>query len=132
LLIYIEAIESHPLQFNLGNVFSAGSQDTRCKAARERAARLFKVKPDPGDGLKGKQVKWNGKDTADAKSVCFTFNLGPSATHPARSLLPDGTCKFRHCCNQFVTGKGKAGICEGAHARVACDNPGKCDKPADA
>ena len=132
LLIYIEAIESHPLQFNLGNVFGAGSQDTRCKAARERASRLFKVKTDPGDGLKGKQVKWNGKDTPDAKSVCFTFNLGSSATHPAKSLLPDGTCKFRHCCNQFVTGKGKAGICEGAHARVACDNPGKCDKPADA
>ena len=39
LLIYIEAIESHPTQFNLANVFGAGSQDTRCKAARERASR---------------------------------------------------------------------------------------------
>ena len=40
LLIYIEAIESHPLQFNLGNVFGAGSQDTRCKAAVWRPDQL--------------------------------------------------------------------------------------------
>ena len=132
LLIYIEAIESHPTQYNLANVFGAGSQDTRCKAARERASRLFKGPPDLEDKDGGKPVKWNGKDTPNAKSVCYTFNLGSSATHPAKSLSPDGTCKFRHCCNQFVTGKGKGGICEGAHARVGCDNPGKCDKPADA
>jgi hypothetical protein len=129
LLIYIEAIESHPTQYNLANVFGAGSQDTRCKAAKERAARLFKVNPDPDDKPR---VKWNGKDTPESKAVCYTFNLGPSATHPAKSLLPDGTCKFRHVCNQFVTGKGKGGICEGPHARVRCDNPGKCDKAADA
>ena len=130
LLIYIEAVESHPTQYNLANVFGAGSQDTRCKAAKERSARLFKVKPDDERPQLG--IKWNGKDTPDSKAVCYTYNLGPKATHPAKSLLSDGTCKFRHVCNQFVTGKGKGGICEGNHARAHCENPGKCDKPADA
>lgn len=130
LLIYIEAVESHPTQYNLANVFGAGSQDTRCKAAKERSARLFKVKPDDEKPQHG--IKWNGKDTPDSKAVCYTYNLGPKATHPAKSLLSDGTCKFRHVCNQFVTGKGKGGICEGNHARAHCENPGKCDKPADA
>ena len=92
---------------------------------------MFKAKLDSED-KPNKGVKWNGKDTPDAKAVCYTYNLGSSATHPAKSLLPDGTCKFRHVCNQFVTGKGKGGICEGKHARAYCENPGKCEKSAEA
>ena len=59
------------------------------------------------------------------------FNLGKT-THPKSALKPDGTCKFDHVCDHFVTGKGKGGKCGGPHARTECTNPGKCDKPADA
>jgi hypothetical protein len=99
-------------------------------AARSRAKLTFKIKDPTDDGKKG-ATPWNGRDTPNAKSTCHTFNFGKTA-HDAKHLREDGTCKHRHVCNHWVTGKGKNGICEGPHARIDCTNPGKCDKPADA
>ena len=127
LLVYIEAVEGSPALLNLGNVFEAGSQDTRVSAARARAKLTFKTR-DTVDEVK---KTWNGRDTPNAKSTCHTYNFGKTS-HDPKHLREDGTCKHRHVCNHWVTGKGKNGICEGPHARIDCTNPGKCDKPADA
>ena len=63
------------------------------------------------------------------KVICLIHNLGKSAKHSGRHLLPDGTCKFRHVCDQFVSNKGPGGKCEGNHARVNCNNPAKIAEP---
>ena len=49
-------------------------------------------------------------------------------------LKPDGTCRFAHVCDMWVTGKGPKGRCMGekgtpGHSRLKCDNPDKCDAP---
>ena len=45
-LVYLEAIELNPNLFRLDNVVAAGSQDTRCQAAKLRAKLLFKKTKD--------------------------------------------------------------------------------------
>ena len=75
-------------------------------------------------------VKWNKKFTSTSKTACVYFNSGRS--HPASALHPDGTCKYNHVCDHWVTDKGKGGRCLGTagtpgHARLACDNPNKCE-----
>ena len=131
-MVYIEQVEKFPATLNIGNVYAAGSQDTRLSEAKLRAETLFKSKPKPPEDTEV-TLKFNGKDSLNADKCCYTFNLGKSsAKHPAKHLHPDGTCRFRHACNQWVSGKGKGGICEGNHPRSECTNPGKVDKPADA
>ena len=129
LLVYIEEIEKFPSLLTIGNVYASGSQDTRLAEARLRSALLFKSKPDPTpEETEG--LTWNGKTTASAEKCCVTFNLGrKGAKHPAKHLFPDGTCRFRHVCNQWVSGKGANGICEGDHPRAQCTNPGKVNQP---
>jgi hypothetical protein len=80
----------------------------------------------------GKTLKWNNKFTATATSTCTAYNTG--SEHRADMLMPDGTCKHNHVCDQWVSNKGRKGKClcsEGTpnHKRSACDNPHKCDKP---
>ena len=75
-------------------------------------------------------VKWNGKFTATSKLPCGAFNSG--GEHAKSALLPDGTCKFAHVCDKWVTNKGKNGKClctagTPGHSRGQCDNPNKCD-----
>ena len=75
-------------------------------------------------------VKWNGKFTATSKLPCGAFNSG--GEHAKSALLPDGTCRFAHVCDKWVTNKGKNGKClctagTPGHSRGQCDNPNKCD-----
>ena len=69
---------------------------------------------------------FNGIDTPSANKACISFNRG--ANHPQKSLRKDGSCRFKHVCFHWVTGKGKDGICGSAsHAWGACDHADKCD-----
>ena len=139
--MYLTAVDQCGDQsVTLGNVADKVGRDSAKEEAalrgRERFGALFRTGGGTplrtGDGLK-KDAKWNGKDTPSATRLCNTFNnkFNPNAAHPAECLHPDGTCRFRHVCNQWVTGKGKNGMCEGDHRRAHCDNPNKCDKPAE-
>ena len=126
-MVYIEAIEAQPVLLNLTNVFSHGAQDTRLRAAMQRAEML-------GDGPKDDDKKkvadgpvWNGKDSPNAPTICKTYNY-KGAKHPPQHLYSDGTCKHRHVCMQFVTDKGKNGRCEGNHTMWKCENPNKTKK----
>ena len=130
LLVYIEEIEKFPSVLTIGNVFASGSQDTRLAEARLRSTVLFKSKGDEPPEVTDTGPAFNGKDTPSADKCCFTFNLGKkNAKHPAKHLFPDGTCRFRHVCNQWVSGKGPNGICEGDHPLAKCTNPGKVAEP---
>ena len=134
-IIYIEAIEESQGVLTLVNVFAAGAQDTRMKAAKQRYSEVFcQACDDDDDGAKknnrnvngedDKKKKWNNKDSPSAKGCCSTYNF-KDAIHPPKHLYNDGTCKFRHVCNHWVSGKGKDGICEGDHPRYRCENPNK-------
>jgi hypothetical protein len=70
-------------------------------------------------------AKWNGKSSASSFSTCDAYNTGRE--HQARHLLPDGTCRYKHACDKWVSDKGPAGKCLQAHSRVACSNPNRCD-----
>ena len=74
-LVYLEAIELQPTMLNLGNVFDSGSQDTRVRAAKERAAALFKEHGGYEEGKDKIKREWNGRDTPTAQKICTTFNL---------------------------------------------------------
>ena len=128
-LIYLEAIEDSQGALNVANVFAAGAQDTRLKAANQRYSEVFACHPcdDQEDKDKdgGKAAKkWNNKDSPNATGICKTYNF-KDAEHPKQHLYKDGTCKFRHVCIQWVTGKGAGGMCEGNHPKYACTNPNK-------
>ena len=76
-------------------------------------------------------IKPNGKFDTDTKQCCVDFNMG----RPCKKLKPDGTCRFNHRCNQFVSDKGPKGVCFGTHARCnGCDydESKKLSKPAEA
>ena len=126
-IIYLEAIEESQGVLHLGNVFSAGAQDTRLKAARYRHAELFgtcqEVESDVVEG-KGTGKPWNKESSPNANKICKTYNF-KDARHPPQHLFRDGTCKFRHVCNKWVTDKGPGGMCGGPHPAYACDNPNK-------
>jgi hypothetical protein len=124
-LIYVEAVEDSRGQLNLGNVFAHGAHDMRIKAASIREKELFDSKNADKKEEEVQQKKWNGKDSPNASKICRTFNF-KDAKHPDQHLYKDGTCKFRHVCMQWVTGKGPNGCCEGAHPKFDCTNPGKC------
>ena len=78
-----------------------------------------------GGGGEHTAVKWNGKSTASSTSTCDAYNNGRD--HQARHLLPDGTCKFSHKCDKWVSDKGPAGKCLEAHPRTKCTNPKRCN-----
>ena len=128
-IIYLEAIEDSRGVLNLANVFAAGAQDTRIRAANQRHLDMFSCQPCDDQDDKGKDrdkgsKKWNGKDSPNASGVCKTYNF-KDAEHPKQHLHKDGTCKFPHVCSKWVTGKGPGGMCEGSHPMYSCTNPNK-------
>jgi hypothetical protein len=131
LLIYLERVEStQGDDINISNVHSLGSMDTFMARARLLAAEKG-IKPGPTSGHAGTALAFNGASSPSAEKFCFTFNLGPGTTHPATSLTADGTCRFKHCCDSWVSDKGPKGVCGSkAHGRKACDNPAKVSQPA--
>ena len=128
-IIYLEAIEDSLGVLHLANVFASGAQDTRIRAANQRYSDMFVCQPCDEEGDKGKDrdkasKKWNGKDSPNAKGVCKTYNF-KDAEHPPQHLHKDGTCKFPHVCNKWVTGKGPGGMCLENHPAYSCTNPNK-------
>ena len=70
-------------------------------------------------------ITFNGAWNHKATKCCFTFNMQGKkpGDHPAASLNANGSCKFLHACDKYVTDKGPGGVCLGNHPRYKCDNP---------
>ena len=135
LLVYLRECDyDHTRTLTLANVFRRGGQDTFMSEARANAAAFFRpgagtARPGGGELDDSSIKKHNGKFTASSQKPCNDFNSGK----PCSRLLPDGTCKFNHVCNQFVTDKGPGGRCLGNHARCnGCTYPEskRCAKAA--
>ena len=125
-------------------VYLNGAMDEAMEAAKVHFAAFFRTRggtpqlslldlgttKDNG----GAGVKWNGKfNTKPDAKPCFAFNSG--VEHDPSKLTSDGTCKFAHVCDHWVSDQGPGGRCLGkkgtaGHARHACDNPHKCDAKA--
>ena len=94
------------------------------------------VKPDDErhKGLNGESVfVGTVKPGITGSSGCVAWNTGKD--HLKKHVLADGTCKFLHKCNQYVTDKGKGGQCLGDHKRGPdCDYPmdKRCKEPVKA
>ena len=104
--------------------------------ARINTAEFFRPPGgNPGNVNYKNGKPYNGKFNSSSNTVCTYFNRGKD--HPANALHPDGSCKFKHVCNKWVTNKGKSGRCMGSegtpgHYCLTCDNPHRCDEPVGA
>ena len=131
MLVIFRRIEDSGGRFHLGNVYNELYLNSLMVEARANAAMFFRT---PG-GIPGKvndpsgrdgNVKWNKKFSTNAHGACRFFNAG--IEHPKEALHPDGTCKYNHVCDHWVSNKGKKGRCmDPGHARDKCANPHKCD-----
>ena len=125
--------------FVLQEVYLNGAMEEAMEAAKVHFAAFFRprggipLSPLLDMGTKDNgvvEVKWNGKFyTKPEARPCFAFNNGEEHDH--RSLTADGTCKFAHVCDHWVSDQGPGGKCLGkkgtaGHARHACDNPSQC------
>ena len=149
LIITLRRIEDSDRQYNLVNVLEQVYLPTvmeeaiaGAKAAYPKEmAVFFRTRGGTPRGTDATRLDdtvtkkpFTGKDTPSAKRTCPTFNADPPRDHKPRELNPDGSCKCRHVCNHWVTGKGPWGRCMGekgtpGHTRASCDNPDKCDQP---
>ena len=131
--IYWEDVDNST-SLTIGNILASGGTDSRMARARTLTEERFGQGifrsgtfgratgggAPPVDG----GAPWDCKGTPDSSlGFCNSYNY--KQTHPSRSLKADGTCKFKHACMQWVTGKGADGCCEGKHPRKDCKNPGK-------
>ena len=136
--VYLEDIDNSTT-LNISSIMDSGGIDARMSRAvamgeEKFGGHIFRSVGGAGrrgGGLEGERdgdgLKWNGKDTPHSTlGFCTSYNYGNK--HPVKSLKPDGTCKYKHLCMQWVTGKGPDGCCEGKHPRKECTNPGKTDK----
>ena len=146
MLIMFRRVEDSDGRITLGSVFDDVYLNSIVEEAKARVATFFRTGAgnarNDGDTTAKGVVKYNGKFTADSAKVCPHFNRedpkhpGKPAPHPAECLKPDGTCKFNHVCNKWVTDKGKHGRClcsagTPGHSRFTCDNPKRCDDPVE-
>ena len=128
--LYLRKIDRCPTRtLHLGNVYDRGGQDTMLTEARRNSAAFFRTRGgEPRDerptsdpsatGAGTSKPKPNGRFDSSADKCCVDFNMG----RPCTRLKTDGTCKFNHRCNQFVSDKGPGGVCFGTHARcMPCD-----------
>ena len=127
LLVYLEDIDaSTSLTFH--SVVTDGSTDRRRRMAEVACkvhypnANIFRSGGKRTGLEDADAATHNGRYTKTSKQQCQDWNAGKTCTR----LHPNGTCKFNHVCNQWVTNKGKDGICGSTtHARHECDNPHK-------
>ena len=122
LLIYFREIESDVSRaIHFGNVFRRGGQDTFIAEAKQNALMFFRPgggNPRPDQGISGDSPQPTGKFNTASTKACAAFNNGNKCTR----LDSQGNCLFNHKCNQYVSDKGKGGICFGDHARChGCD-----------
>ena len=94
-----------------------GGQDTLLAKARVNVAAFFRPRGETPQ--LGGAKKFNGKFDKNAKQACVAYNNDKE--HNASSLSADGSCRFNHVCNQFVSDKGPAGMCWAAHPRCKCN-----------
>lgn len=88
-----------------------------------------KVDPNAAH-VEGGGITWNGKcQPATSKAnCCQAYNRNKAHDNP-RFLTSDGTCRFRHLCNHWVTDKGPSGRClDPKHGWHNCTNPNKCSE----
>ena len=144
LLVYLKALDASNV-LNLTTIWESGSQDTYLNKAKSEfrlrwgdRAMFFRTHGgNPLDSSRGggdddtpfngwgKRKPFNGKSSQDPSSKpCACYNLHKD--HQAKSLLADGTCKYAHVCDHYVTDKGPGGQCRSTkHTREKCDNPNK-------
>ena len=141
IILYLRMIEASPGQYTLGDVVhKAGGLDSiRAQAVPIAMAnfsasvlssdaaffRRFGGNPTPkgtsSPSTSGGDV-FQGTVRGDAKGAakgCTSWNLGKP--HLAKHVDDAGFCRFKHACDQYVTDKGPAGQCLGAHKRKDCD-----------
>ena len=134
LVIYFKEIDMDMTNsLSLANVFGGckrGGHDSFLGEARRNVEAFFRTRS--GALREGSPSKIaNGKFNEKSDRACKDYNAG----RPCTRLDANGACMFNHKCNQFVTDKGKNGVCFGAHPRCegcsyAADK--KCAKPATA
>ena len=144
LLVYLKALDGSNV-LNMTTIWEGGSQDTYLNKAKSEfrlrwgdKAMFFRTHGgNPLDTSRGggdddtpfngwgKRKPFNGRSSQDPKArPCVCHNLHKD--HPSKSLLADGTCKYAHVCDQYVTDQGPGGRCRSAkHTRDKCDNPNK-------
>ena len=148
-LVYLKALDGSTV-LNMTTIWESGSQDTYLNKAKSEfklrwgdRAMFFRthggnpsgtspISDDPSLDVPGtgwaKSRKWNGQYNQDPKAKpCVCHNLHKD--HPSKVLREDGTCKFAHVCDHYVTDKGPGGRCGSKkHTRDKCDNPNKGPK----
>ena len=123
LLLYLRELDLDAFgTVNIANVFRRGGQDTLLTEARRNASAFFRTRAGTarlgGAEDKKDDVKSNGKFSESSTKPCLDFNAG----RPCKKLKADGTCQFNHKCSQWVSDKGKNGVCFADHARCnGCD-----------
>ena len=139
MLIMFKRVEDSAGRITICTVFDDMYLNSIVLEATRNVEAFFRTRAGNAQKTITGQVAFNGKWTTGAKP-CPHFNsedrttTGKSAPHPLSSLKPDGTCKFDHVCNKWVSDKGKRGqcLCTGGtpgHARFSCDNPKRCQEP---
>lgn len=140
LVVYLKALDERADTLTMGKIWDHGAHDMYFSCAKAAFVQRWGTKAcifrSQGGGSSGEAgagggaIKWNGKFTSTPSDArpCITYNLGRNV-HPQQCLLPDGTCKHNHVCEQFVTGKGPNAISGStAQARHNCDNE-SCQGP---
>ena len=137
LVVYLRMLEAQGAvkRYNVSDIYlKAGGIDAVRAEATHTAKALYPAvffrthggtpsdttRPTVGDPNKDEKFKGTVKgDSSSCKAGCVAWNKGLS--HFAKHINGDGTCKFKHACNQWVTDKGPRGQCLGAHTVDKCD-----------
>ena len=129
-VLYLDRIETDVSRvLHFGNILERGMFDTLLTQAKANEVVCFRTRGENPRAGAPTNVTWNGKYTATSKQPCMAYNKGTE--HTSGSLDADGTCRFNHCCMQWVDDKGPRGICGGAHPKGECtyDANHKLDGP---
>ena len=129
LLVYIDKVDqSEDKSKNLANIFDKEGVDAMKDEALANVASRF----GGGTGIfrrtggardEGGKASYNGKDSPKAPQPCMAWNRDPSSPlHRDEHLHPDGCCRFRHRCGQFIKlPSGEIGYCFRDHPMSKCD-----------
>ena len=131
LVVHLEEIDGSTT-LNFSSILNDGSIDRRRRMADNAMVEHYKVHsifrtgggktPVSNGDKKGSPVEWNGRFTKNAKLLCQDYNNGKSECSSDK-LYPNGTCKYKHACDAWVTDKGKDGVCgELDCKRAKCQN----------
>ena len=137
MLIMFRRVEDSGGALNLGTVYDEMYLNSVMAEAKSSHLTFFRSPGgNPGNvndqhRETSKSVKWNKKFNYSGRP-CKAFNEG--IEHTPAMLNKDGSCKFNHVCDKWVSDKGKNGRCLGCagtpgHNRLACDNPSRCNEP---